>query len=72
MPREWVQDEEDGPYITCLNISCPSNGGLVRTGNSHNAFKFTTRELQIFVFGLMVATLPWFIMFALAFSRSCR
>jgi arginine exporter protein ArgO len=37
-----------------------------------SALKFTTRELQIFTLGAMVATLPWFIMFAAAFNRSCR
>lgn len=24
MPAVWW-DEDDGPYVTCMNVSCPSN-----------------------------------------------
>ena len=34
MPREWIQDADDGPYITCLNLRCPSNGGPVKKGTT--------------------------------------
>lgn len=25
MPAVWQSGPEDGPYVTCLNLSCPSN-----------------------------------------------